>query len=248
LAGLENAKAAGIRFQLNTTVTRRNRAELPAILDQAIRLGAMTWDLFFLVPTGRGSAIRDLELSPVDYERALHWVFQKSQQAPLRIKTTCAPHYVRIQQQERVKARKSSAAAGPGSGGRPVGEGHPAGRAGGADPNYVSGGCMAGDGFVFISHRGVLQTCGFLDIPCGDLRREDYDFKRAYLESEVFNQVRQRDRYDGKCGLCEFRMACGGCRARAYARYGDYMGSEPNCIYVPEDLRKDPAQDRITSG
>jgi radical SAM protein with 4Fe4S-binding SPASM domain len=201
----------------------------------------MTWDLFFLVPTGRGAAIRDLEISPVDYEKALHWVFRKSQEAPLRIKTTCAPHYVRIQHQERAKAWMPLPT--PTAASRAHGPGHPPGHPGAGDPNYVSGGCMAGDGFVFVSYQGVLQTCGFLDVPCGDLRRENYDFKHAYLKSELFSQIRNRDRYDGKCGVCEFRIACGGCRARAYARFGDYVGSEPNCIYTPKELRRSPISD-----
>jgi len=97
---------------------------------------------------------------------------------------------------------------------------------------------MAGDGFVFISHRGQLQTCGFLDVACGDLRGENYDFRKAYWESEVFNEVRNRNLYEGKCGQCEFRPQCGGCRARAYAHSGSYLDQEPGCVYVPEPLRK----------
>jgi len=232
LQGLELAKAAGIKFQINTTVTKKNLDELPQILEKAISLGAMTWDTFFLVPTGRGSAIRDLEIAPVHYEKTLRWIYKRSQDSPIRIKTTCAPHYARIQQQERGKA------------GRPTspppaahGHGHHGPPPQGGDPNYVSGGCMAGDGFVFISHRGILQTCGFLDVNCGDLRAASYNFKDAYLESLVFNQIRDRDNYEGKCGCCEFRSACGGCRARAYARTGDYLAEEPGCVYVPEVMR-----------
>ena len=91
-------------------------------------------------------------------------------------------------------------------------------------------GCMGGRGFTFISHTGILQPCGFLDIACADLRASDYDFKHAYLESPVFRDLRQPDRYGGHCGKCGFRTGCGGCRARAYSATGDYMAAEPGCI------------------
>ena len=92
---------------------------------------------------------------------------------------------------------------------------------------------MAGQGFVFISHRGVLQPCGFLDTASGDLRALDFDFRRAYEESVVFRDLRAHERYEGKCGACEFVHVCGGCRARAYELTGNYLAEEPQCTYVP---------------
>ncbi len=219
MQGLQNAIDVGMPFQINVTVTKNNIDDLPAILEKAIKLGAKTLDLFFLVPTGRGSAIRDLEISPQQHEFALQWVYEMSQTAPLRVKTTCAPHYVRVQKENR-------------KGSDIVQAKHPMGH--GGDPNYVSGGCMAGDGFVFISHTGVLQTCGFLDIPCGDLREYKYNFERAYHESVVFQQLRDVKNLEGKCGVCEYSALCGGCRARAFGHNGNYLSEEPGCIYVPE--------------
>ena len=96
------------------------------------------------------------------------------------------------------------------------------------------GGCMGGKSFAFISHRGKLQICGFLDVECGDLRQADYDFKKIWETAEVFRRVRETDSYHGRCGYCEFRNVCGGCRARAYAITGDYMEEEPFCIYEPK--------------
>jgi len=96
-------------------------------------------------------------------------------------------------------------------------------------PGQPPAGCMGGRGFVFISHTGVLQPCGFLDVPSGDLRAQDFDFKRAYETSPVFHDLAQPDRYGGACGACAFRFGCGGCRARAYAATGDYMAAETNC-------------------
>ena len=95
-------------------------------------------------------------------------------------------------------------------------------------------GCLGGKSFAFISHRGRVQICGFMDVECGDLRRENYDFRKIWLESEVFSQMRDVDSYHGRCGYCEFRMICGGCRARAYALSGDYQAEEPFCVYQPQ--------------
>ncbi|MDD2599648.1 MAG: radical SAM protein [Kiritimatiellae bacterium] len=90
-------------------------------------------------------------------------------------------------------------------------------------------GCMGGKGFVFISHTGILQPCGFLDVPSGDLRAYNFDFKAAYLNSPVFKDLRQTDQFGGGCGGCAFRNDCSGCRARAYAATGDYMAAETSC-------------------
>ena len=72
---------------------------------------------------------------------------------------------------------------------------------------------MGGGSFAFISHVGKVQICGFLDLECGDLRQTGMDFRRIWDESEVFRQVRQVEGYHGRCGCCEFRTVCGGCRA-----------------------------------
>ncbi len=96
-------------------------------------------------------------------------------------------------------------------------------------PGLPPAGCMGGRGFVFISHTGQLQPCGFLDVPSGDLRAAGFDFRQAYEASQVFRDLAQPDLYGGACGTCAFRFGCGGCRARAYAATGDYMAAETRC-------------------
>ena len=211
--GIEAIKRAGIPFQINTTVARHNAAELPAILEMAARLGAVTFNPFLLVPTGRGRALADQELSAEEYERTLRWLADeaapKSGPIPgrrdIKIRVTCAPHYQRI--------RLS--------------------RSGGGE-SEERGGCLGGKAFAFISHRGIVQICGFLDVACGDLRKANFDFRRIWETSEVFQAVRDVDGYGGKCGRCEYRAACGGCRARAYAMTGDWLAAEPFCAYRPQ--------------
>jgi len=226
LEGLGHAIEAGMAFQVNTTVTARNVDELPSILAKAIELGAMTFDLFFLVPTGRGEALRGLEISPEQYEQTLLWAHEMAQTAPIRVKTTCAPHFARVIHQ----APKTAAAVVP-SEPKANRHGHGAGRP-------TSTGCMAGQGFVFISHRGILQPCGFLDTVSGDLRKDNFNFRHAYEQSAVFRDLRDHDRYAGKCGACEYVRVCGGCRARAFELTGDYMAEEPQCTYVPRKMER----------
>lgn len=212
IKGLRHARAAGLEFQINTTVTRQTLQELPALLKLAASLGAAAWDLFFLVPTGRGASLRNLALSPEESEQILTWVAGIAATAPITVKTTCAPAYARISRQ------KSSTPAAPG---RP------------------SGGCMAGRGFLFISHDGRVLPCGFLDVSCGNLRDSDFDIRAIVDSSPVLASLRAVDTFRGKCGVCDFRAVCGGCRARAYAHSGDFLDAEPSCPYEPRPQTDD---------
>ena len=205
LAAIAAARRAGLDFQINTTVSRHNLDELPAILDLAVRLGASAFNPFLLVPTGRGRQLLHQELSPRQYEQTLEWLASQQVRADIQIRVTCAPHYQRILRQ-----------------------------CGGPAPSpHEAKGCLGGKAFAFISHVGVVQICGFLDVPCGDVRQSGYDFRAIWRTSEVFRKMRDEDSYRGRCGYCEFRKVCGGCRARAYAVGGDYLGEEPFCTYQP---------------
>ncbi len=214
LSGIEFAKRVGLEFQLNTTVTRKNLSELPDILNLSTELGAAAHHIFLLVPTGRGKQLKKEEISPRAYEETLVWLSRQEGRIP--IKVTCAPHYYRILRQKRVPERKETA----GEGGKPV------------HPMSVSGGCLGGKSFCFISHTGQLQPCGYLELNCGNIRREG--FEKAWKGAEVFNRLRDAGNLRGKCGRCEFKKICGGCRARAYVRTGDYLDEEPYCVYEPK--------------
>ena len=206
--------AVGIGVQVNTTVTRHNAAELPAVLDLAVQLGGRTLDLFFLVPTGRGALLKDLSLDAAEYEKVLAWVADTAPNAPLRLKTTCAPQYARI-----VRQRGGDNPRAPFSKG---------------DRNAAhTAGCMAGRGFLFISHTGILHPCGFLPVPCGDLRSLRFDVRTAIESSATLESLRTVDSFHGSCGVCEYRIECGGCRARAFALSGDMLGAEPFCRHAP---------------
>ena len=93
-------------------------------------------------------------------------------------------------------------------------------------------GCLGGVGVIFVSHEGEVFPCGYLPRSCGNVLRESLD--AIWLRSPVLADLRDFDKLSGKCGHCEFRAACGGCRARAYAATGDMLAAEPICLHQPE--------------
>jgi radical SAM protein with 4Fe4S-binding SPASM domain len=111
--------------------------------------------------------------------------------------------------------------------------GHPKGHVGGhpSDMNAMTKGCLAGSGVCFISHEGEVYPCGYLPVVAGDLRKQP--FIEIWENSVVFQQLRDTGNLKGKCGCCEFRNICMGCRARAFAATGDYLDEEPFCVYQP---------------
>ncbi len=211
----ELAKENGLEFQINTTVQKNNVHELPQILKLAVSLGAKAFHPFLLVPTGRAKKLADQEISPEEYERILNWIYEQREKVPIQFKPTCAPHYYRIfRQREKNKKRITSYS-------------H-------YELDFMTKRCMGGQSFAFISHIGKVQICGFLEIEAGDLRKENYNFKFIWDNSPLFQNIRNIDQYNGRCGYCEFRYICGGCRARAFAISGDYLNEEPYCIYQPK--------------
>jgi radical SAM protein with 4Fe4S-binding SPASM domain len=98
--------------------------------------------------------------------------------------------------------------------------------------NAMTKGCLAGTAVCFISHQGEVYPCGYLPALAGDLRKQQ--FADIWENSFVFNELRDTNNLKGKCGCCEFRNVCMGCRARAYAATGNYLDEEPFCVHQPK--------------
>jgi len=208
---LAYAREAGLPFQINTTVTRHNLGDLADMLSLAVGLGAAAWDVFMLVPTGRGRV--GMEIAPAEYEGVLQFVLEAAARAPISVKTTCAPHYKRVQLQAR---RRTDRPSGP--------------------PPHASGrGCMAGMGFCFVSHIGEVGGCGYLPLLAGNVR--EASLVDIYRNSPLFASLRDPNLLQGRCGICEYRVVCGGCRARALGATGNYLDEEPFCSYQPNPRR-----------
>ncbi|MCL4429134.1 MAG: radical SAM protein [Chloroflexi bacterium] len=203
------AKAGDLPFRINTTVTKHNIDDLSAMQKLAVVAGAKEWDVFMLVPTGRGKV--EMEISPSQYEATLQTIYKLSLASPIPIKMTCAPHYNRVIAQHQNT--------------QPV---NPSQRQSGGK------GCMAGNGFCFISHVGDVFGCGFLPIVAGNVRQQS--FKDIYQKAPLFVELRNHSLLTGKCGVCEYNAACGGCRARALSLHKSHLAEEPYCVYTPKRL------------
>ncbi len=216
---LHNARMAGLSVQVNTTVTRFNVGSLPEMVPFIEEVKAVQWSVFFMVPTGRAQAA--WMISPEEHEAVFHWLYDLSLQAPFDIKATAAPMYRRVA----IQRRRAE-----------VGDGQPV-TFQGAGFQYADGlhrptrGVNDGNGFLFISHRGEIMPSGFLPIAAGNVRQDDVI--AIYRQHPLFKDLRDVNKLKGRCGRCEFRDVCGGQRGRAYGVTGDYLESDPACVYQP---------------
>lgn len=214
LDGMKIFQEAGIKVQINTSLTSRNQHDLEAIFRLVKDRGADAWHIFLLVPTGRGETAGDGELITADdYETILNSIYEKNRDEAMEIKPTCAPQYYRILRQ---RSRE---------------EGVP------LDPEHFginarTRGCLAGMGFGFVSYRGEVFPCGYYPKMAG--RLAESSFRRIWEESELFNRLRDFRNYEGSCGHCAFLHVCGGCRARALALSGNDFAPEPYCTHGQE--------------
>jgi radical SAM protein with 4Fe4S-binding SPASM domain len=213
IKGIEQAKTEALEFQINTMITRQNLQEISAIHELAKRLGAKAHHIFVLVPTGRGKEIeKEQEVLTEEYENVLRWFYEQEDKSPLQLKATCAPQYYRIRQELMTENPKSVA-----HGFSPL--------------DTKTRGCLGGVGFCFISHVGQVSPCGYLELDCGNVRKNT--LQEIWSHSPILTKLRDFKKYEGKCGACNFLMICGGCRARAFYASGNYLGEDPHCPYDP---------------
>lgn len=213
---VERARTLGLPLQINTTVCRRTVGDLPALSRQVEELGAVLWALFFLIPVGRAQADQALDADQI--ETVLDWAAGLVGRVPFGIKTTEAPHFHRVLAQHRRV-----------SGGSTV---RPAAPAGPPDRIRRAGRAVTdGNGFVFVDHIGTICPSGFLPLAAGSVRHDD--LVAVYREAALFTALRDPAQLGGRCGRCEYRDACGGSRARAFAVAGDPLAEDPGCAWQP---------------
>jgi AdoMet-dependent heme synthase len=262
IQAIEWANEAGIPIQVHTTISRHNVSDLDSLCDLFEKLAIVMWNVFFLVPVGRGQ-LDDL-LSGEEFEQVFGKIYELSRRANFQIKTTEAMHYRRYLLQHNLEERRVAHGNSAGHGhGHPHAalKGHdfsraeraPKGDGGALAPEgtarYEPGAPTAdaatrnrswatrrvndGKGFVFISHVGNVYPSGFLPIHAGNIR--ETPLAEIYRNAPIFKALRNTSRLEGKCGACEFKEICGGSRARAYALTGDPLAQEPCCIYQPKN-------------
>jgi len=230
---------AGLDFSLHMSVTDWNVGEVPAMIDLAKELGAKVLNFFFLVRTGRGKDLTDIDAAA--YERILTYL------AKAQGVGSGPPSFVR--QMLGLQPSKPPATA-------PAFEdpwSTPVGRAAGllirakcaphfrrilyelnpASPllrNYAHGSCPAGKYYCRITPGGDVTPCPYMPVSVGNLRATAFD--ELWRSAPAFAALRD-PKLGGRCGACEFSKVCGGCRCRAYATHGDYLAEDPACGYQP---------------
>lgn len=236
---LREAQEVGLTTQVNTVIRKANIADMDAMTSLMTGLGVVFWEVFFLVPMGRAKP-EDVA-SADEFEAVFHQLYDLSRAAPFDIKATAAPQYSRVVMQrkrEEVRAGTSDEdVRDTMTRGMHYSQLDGIGRARNVND---------GDGFVFISHTGDVMPSGFLPIPCGNIR--DADVIDIYRTSPVFKELRDRSLLKGKCGVCGYRSACGGSRARAYAMTGDHLAAEPFCAHEPARDATHPDADGVHAG
>jgi len=219
------AHGAGLPLQINTTLCAETEPYLEEMADFVESLGIVFWEVFFLVPTGRGSVIGGLRAE--ECERLFEVIHRVQQKGTFIVKVTEAPHYRRYVAQQLAAAedgaRRRGAVEMPAVLTTSEGPGHTVGLA----PRGVN----SGNGFLFVSHRGEVFPSGFLPVRAGSIR--ETSLASIYRDTPLFRALRDPDALAGRCGRCEFRQICGGSRSRAYALTGDPFATDPWCSYRP---------------
>jgi radical SAM protein with 4Fe4S-binding SPASM domain len=198
----------GMPFIVQTTVGAHNAGALEAIAAFAHdELRAQVWNLYFLVPTGRGQFVSDM--TPEQYDEVLADLarIQRAYAGKMVCNAKCAPHFIKRLFEEDPHSPFVRTFAGG------------------------AGGCPAGTHYLGIRPNGDLTPCPYLPVFAGNLKHES--LAALWEASELFVGIRQRNALGGRCGACEFNARCGGCRARAHGMTGDYMAEDPLCTHRP---------------
>ncbi len=213
IKGINHLTRLGMEIQINCTIAKHNVEQLKDLYELALRLNAVAMHIFMLVPVGCGVQIAEDQMLPAQkYEESLNLFYDLSKNAKIQTKATCAPHYFRIMRQ---RAKQEGITVSPKTHGMAA----------------MTKGCLAGTGVCFVSHKGEVFPCGYLPVNAGNVKTQS--FAEIWNDSKVFNNLRNPDLLEGKCGICEYKKVCEGCRARAFYQSGNYLAEEPYCIYEP---------------
>ena len=215
---------AGLTVQVNTTVMRSNVHELADIAALVSSLGAQVWEVFFLVPVGRGTSVD--AVTPGEHEDICHFLYDASRYGFV-VRTVEAPFFRRV-----VRSRRAGGECPDSPLSRLLSYrlkellGHPAQRSG-----AHTTATRDGKGILFIAHDGEIYPAGFLPLSLGSIRSQP--LRDIYRDDPLLQAIRAAH-FTGRCGRCEYADLCGGSRARAYATSGDPLGEDSACSFLPD--------------
>lgn len=214
---LHFAVSAGLRIEVNTLVLRSNAADLGAIAALVRSSGAERWNVYFLVPV---AASRELPmLTAEEVERVFADLEEIRLREGIAIRTVEAPHYRRFRVQRLLESWRDFTGYGSDDEGA---------------REILDCALDGARSFAYISHAGDVRPSELAPQSAGNLRYRDLGV--IYRGSDLFAALRDPENLHGKCGRCEFRILCGGSRARAYAMTGDLFGSDPLCAWDPDTV------------
>jgi radical SAM protein with 4Fe4S-binding SPASM domain len=221
IQGLKNCLNQDICTCIAITGTKNNLKEIPHVLEMSEKMGIDRFTLFNFVPVGRGKDIVAADPSPQEREQLLQFFNKKlSEDHKIAILST-TPQLARVALQSHSPTHNNII--------MPLAhmEATKISKRAKALADFI-GGCGAGRLYCAISPEGNLQPCVFMPLVVGNLKTES--LADIWLNSPIFEDLRDREKLKGRCSRCEFKFICGGCRARAYSYHKDYLMSDPGCI------------------
>jgi radical SAM protein with 4Fe4S-binding SPASM domain len=212
IQALKNCVDAGIGSVIwIATISQMNYSEIPQMVKMAMDLGVDIC-MVQLFPGGRWKGKRDMMLTR---EQVRDWQRYMVEQQNIY-------GWTRIQFEDRYQICEDCYALKVA-----------------ADPNRIGDftdtpvGCISGIWQYIINASGkvVIGDIVTPELEIGDLRKQK--LSEIWHNSELANRLRDRDKLKGRCGKCELRFVCGGCRRMAYSLTGDIMAGDPQCWYKP---------------
>jgi radical SAM protein with 4Fe4S-binding SPASM domain len=215
--GIKNCVNEKFFVEVSTTTTKYNYKEIPRIIEFSEKLGADWFMAFNFIPTGRGKDIVEMDLSPDEREEMLKLLWNELKTRKINVLST-APQFARVALQQEEEEKEKIVPThfyNPKLAGQLV------------DLAEFIGGCGAGRFYMGMRANGDIQPCVFFPLKIGNILKDD--FEKLWINNKVLQDLRNKDLLKG-CNTCYYRYYCGGCRARAYGYFNDYLAFDPGCI------------------
>ncbi|MGQ9455273.1 MAG: radical SAM protein [Armatimonadota bacterium] len=212
---IKRLAGTSVSVVLSFTVTRYNYQLLPQVFALAGDLGVDKVMVYNFIPTGRGHLSVDLDLTPKQREEVLRMMYDYSASggsvcstAPQLGRMCCEqghPEYVPLAHTGPGRAQNLAILA------------------------HIIGGCGVGRAYLALQPDGRITPCVYMpEVEIGHITRDR--IADVWANNELLKSLAQHKGLGGHCGVCEYAAVCGGCRARAYAYFGDFKAPDPGCV------------------
>nr|QNO57796.1 PqqA peptide cyclase [Methanosarcinales archaeon ANME-1 ERB7] len=216
---LKNCAEIDVKAGIRITITKSNYQELESLLDLSLELNVPRFCLYWLVPSGRGKEIYDIQLEPEETARVFDLLYQRAcdlSPDKMEILTVDAP------QDGILLLNKLKA------------DNNPEYENALKLLQYTGDSCSAGDRVANVDPTGNVYPCQFAQLEqfkIGNIRERKFSELWNDPENHVLAAFREKTKLlKGKCGSCQYKELCGGgCRIRAYAQDGDIWAEDPLC-------------------